>query len=70
MHNTSFATKTRRHQQETTSVKELNARLKFLYSRVNSYSDPTIQALIKQTKESLDVAERLLRETRSANLKR
>jgi hypothetical protein len=70
MHNTSFVTKTRRHQQETTSVKELHARLDFLYSRVNSQSDPAIQSLIKRTKEALDAAERLLRQTRGANLKR
>jgi hypothetical protein len=70
MHNTSFVTKSRRHRQETTSVKELNARLKFLYSRMNSQSDPAIQSLIKRTKEALGAAERLLRETRIANLKR
>jgi len=52
MHNTSFVTKSRRHRQETTSVKELNARLKFLYSRMNSQSDPAIQSLIKRTKEA------------------
>jgi hypothetical protein len=51
--NTSFVTKTRRHQKETTSVKDLQARLAFLRSRVNSYSDPAIRALIERTEEAL-----------------
>jgi hypothetical protein len=68
MENISFVTKNRRHRQETISVKELNARLDFLYLRVNSQNDPAIQSLIKRTKEALDAAERRLRETRIASL--
>jgi hypothetical protein len=53
-----FATKTRRHRKETTSMAELSKRLTFLYSRVNSRSDPDIQALIARTKAAMvDVAE-------------
>jgi predicted transcriptional regulator len=63
-----FATMSRRHRKQTTSVKDLNARLVFLYSRVNSHSDPALQALINQTKAALAVAEDRLRETRIANL--
>jgi hypothetical protein len=68
MSDTSFVTKSRRHQKETTSVKELRARLAWLHSRVNSGSDPTIQALINRTQESLAAAEQHLHETRLANL--
>jgi hypothetical protein len=57
MSDTSFVTKSRRDQKETTSMKELRSRLDWLYSRVNSGSDPAIQALIKRTQESLAAAE-------------
>jgi hypothetical protein len=53
MRTTSFVTKTRRHRKETTSVKDLRVRLAFLHSRLNSQSDPAIQALIVRTKEAL-----------------
>jgi hypothetical protein len=53
MRNTSFVTKTRRHKKETTSMETLRARLRFLRSRVNSQSDPTIQALIKRVEEAM-----------------
>jgi hypothetical protein len=56
MHNASFATQTRHHNKETTSLKELQARLQFLRSRVNSHSDPAIQELIKQTKDAIVAA--------------
>ena len=46
---TSFVTMSRRHRKETTSIAELEKRLIFLYSRVNSRSDPAIQALIART---------------------
>jgi hypothetical protein len=58
MHNASFATKTRHHNKETTSLKELQARLQFLRSRVNSHSDPAIQELTSRprTQSSLQRA--------------
>jgi len=49
MRNISFVTKTRRHQKETTSVKDLRTRLAFLHSRLNSLSDPAIRKLIAET---------------------
>ena len=53
MHNTSFVTKNRRHQKETTNLKELRARLQFLHSRLNSQSDPVIREMIERTEEAI-----------------
>ena len=54
---TSFVTKTRRHRKETTSAKDLRARLAFLRSRMNSGSDPAIRAFNERTEEALASAE-------------
>jgi hypothetical protein len=53
MHDTSFVTKNRRHQKETTNLKELRTRLQFLDSRLNSQSDPIIQEMIEPTEEAI-----------------
>jgi hypothetical protein len=53
-----------RRKHDPDSLEALQARLAFLYSRVNSHSDPDIQKLIRETRARISERGDAIREAR------